>query len=213
MPSPAEKPRRRGRRQGAAVSREDVLLAAKQRFAEQGYAATTLRQVAGDAGVDAAMVSYLFGSKDGLFRESMRLILDPQRLATVIAQAPRTELGARLTHAYLGIWEHPESGDSMVTMLSSATSNSAAHEAFREFMRDYVLAAVAGALGGGPDTRLRAMLAATNLVGTALLRYVMAVGPLAEVSLEEAAAMIGPSVQRYLTADLDELGIPARYRQ
>ncbi len=195
------------------MSREEVLLAAKRRFAEQGYAATTLRQVAGDAGVDAAMVSYLFGSKDELFRESMRLILDPQRLAAVIAQAPPEELGVRLARTYLDIWEQPESGASMVTMLSSATSNSAAHEAFREFMRDYVLTAAAGALGGGPDTRLRAMLAATNLVGTALLRYVMAIGPLAEVSLEEAAAMIGPSVQRYLTADLDELHIPARYRQ
>ncbi|CAJ1585967.1 TetR family transcriptional regulator [[Mycobacterium] wendilense] len=212
MAAPAEKPRRRGRRQGASVSREQVLPAAKRRFAEQGYTATTLRQIAADVGVDAAMVLYLFGSKAELFRESMRLILDPQRLVAVIAEAPRAELGVRVARTYFEIWEDPESGPSLAAMLASATSNDDAHQAFREFMRDYVLTAAAGALGGGPDTRLRAMLAATNLVGTAMLRYVMAIGPLAEVSLAEAADMIGPSVQRYLTGDLDELNIPARFR-
>ncbi len=64
-------------------------------------------------------------------------------------------------------------------MLQSATSNSDAHEAFRAFMQSYVLTAVSGVLGGGEQARLRAMLAATNLVGTAILRYVMQVAPLA----------------------------------
>jgi Tetracyclin repressor-like, C-terminal domain len=56
------------------------------------------------------------------------------------------------------------------------------------------------------------MLAATNLVGTAVLRYVMAVGPMAEVALDEAVRFIAPSVRRYLTADADELGLPDAYR-
>lgn len=46
-------------------------------------------------------------------------------------------------------------------------------------MQNYVLTAVAGALGGGDEARLRAMLAATSLVGTAMLRYVMRIPPLA----------------------------------
>lgn len=207
----AQTSKRRGRRQGEPVSRETVLAAAKQRFAEQGYEKTTLRQIADDARVDPSMVLYLFGSKDGLFRESMRLILDPQKLVDAV-DGDSDELGSRLVRTYLQIWEDPDSGPSMATMLSSATSNPEARDAFRVFMRDYVLGAVSGALGGGPDTRLRAMLAATNLVGTAMLRYVMRVGPLAEVTLEEAVQMIAPSVQRYLTADSDELGLPAAYR-
>ena len=52
----------------------------------------------------------------------------------------------------------------------------------------------------------------TNLVGTAMLRYVIGVGPLAEVSVDEAVRMIAPSVRRYLTADADELGLPDSYR-
>lgn len=188
------------------------MTAAKQRFAEQGYEKTTLRQIATDAHVDPSMVLYLFGSKDGLFREAMKLIIDPQRLVDAIAGGGADNLGTRLVRTYLGIWDDPETGASMVAMLSSATSNPDANQAFRDFMREYVLTAVSGALGGGPDTRLRAVLAATNMIGTVFLRYIMRVGPLAEVSTEEAVRMIAPSVQRYLTADVDELGLPDGYR-
>jgi hypothetical protein len=37
-------------------------------------------------------------------------------------------------------------------------------------------------------------------------------GPLAEVSGEEVVRMIAPTVQRYLTADVTELGLPDDYR-
>ncbi|CQD10578.1 transcriptional regulator [Mycolicibacterium conceptionense] len=59
------------------MSRDAVLAAAKLRFAAEGYEKTTLRAIASDAHVDASMVLYLFGSKADLFRESLRLILDP----------------------------------------------------------------------------------------------------------------------------------------
>ena len=117
------------------------------------------------------------------------------------------DIGTRMVRAYLGIWEHPETGASMVAMLQSATSNPDAHEAFRGFMQNYVLTAVSDALGGGDDARLRAMLAATNLVGTAVLRYVMRVPPLATLSAEDVVTLIAPSVTRYLTAPADELGL------
>ena len=60
------------------MSRDAVLAAAKKRFASEGYERTTLRAIADDAHVDPSMVLYLFGSKLDLFRESLRLILEPQ---------------------------------------------------------------------------------------------------------------------------------------
>jgi AcrR family transcriptional regulator len=189
------------------VSRDAVLAAAKRRFAEQGYDKTTLRGVARDAHVDPSMVLYLFGSKVELFRESLRLIVDPDVLAAAIVGGDG-DIGARLARAYLGIWEKPETAHTMVSMLQSATSNSDAYQAFRAFMQHYVLTAVSGALGGGEQARLRVMLAVTNLVGTALLRYVMRVPPLATLSVDEVVGLIGPTVHRYLTADAAELGLP-----
>jgi AcrR family transcriptional regulator len=208
MAPPAKTPsRRRGRRQGEPVSRDAVLRAAKQRFAVEGYEKTTLRAIADDARVDPSMVLYLFGSKAELFRESLRLIIDPEVLAGALAEGDG-DMGTRMVRAYLGIWEHPDTAASMVAMLQSATSNPDAHEAFRAFMQNYVLTAVSGALGGGEQARLRALLAATNLVGTAVLRYVMRVAPLADLPAEDVVSLIGPAVTRYLTASADELGLP-----
>jgi hypothetical protein len=113
-----------------------------------------------------------------------------------------------MVRTYLRIWDSPDSGPTMVAMLQSATSNSDAHEAFRAFMQGYVLTAVSGGLGGGEHARLRAMLAASQLVGAAVLRYVMQIAPLATLSDDEVVRLLAPTVTRYLTADAAELGLP-----
>ena len=210
MASPAKTTKRRGRRQGEPVSRDVVLRAAKQRFAREGYEKTTLRAIARDAHVDPSMVLYLFGSKEELFRASLRLIIDPDMLVAALAGGPDADpdIGTRMVRTYLRIWEGPDTAASMRAMLQSATSNSDAHEAFRDFMQNYVLTAVSGVLGGGEQARLRAMLAASSLVGTAMLRYVMEVPPLATLSRDEVVRLIAPTVTRYLTADAEELGLP-----
>jgi len=207
VPSPRKTPGKRGRRQGDPVSREAVLAAAKQRFAQQGYEKTTLRAIAADANVDPAMVLYLFGSKADLFRESLRLIIDPNMLLGALEGTPE-DVGVRLVTTYLKIWESPETAASIRAMLVAATSNSDAHEAFRTFINDYVLTAVSAVLGGGEQTRLRAMLAGSNLVGTAMVRYVMDVPPLATLPAEDVVRLVAPTVTRYLTAPADELGLP-----
>ena len=199
--------RRRGRRQGEPVSRDAVLRAAKHRFAVEGYEKTTLRAIASDAHVDPSMVLYLFGSKAELFRESLRLIIDPDVLVAAMSEGD-DDIGTRMVRTYLGIWENPDTATSMVAMLQSATSNSDAHDAFRGFMQSYVLTAVSDVLGGGEQARLRAMLAATNLVGTAILRYVMRVAPLATLPRDDVVKLVAPAVTRYLTADAEELGLP-----
>jgi AcrR family transcriptional regulator len=52
---------------GQANGRERVLDAAAARFVEQGYAATTLRQIAGDIGIQAGSIYHHFSSKEELF--------------------------------------------------------------------------------------------------------------------------------------------------
>jgi AcrR family transcriptional regulator len=210
MPSPAKTTKRRGRRQGEPVSRDAVLAAAKQRFATEGYEKTTLRAIAKDAHVDPSMVLYLFGSKAELFRESLRLVLDPDALVSALRGSPGDDMdiGTRMVRTYLRIWETPETAMTLRAMLHAATSNTDAHDAFRGFMQEYVLTAVSAELGGGEQARLRAMLAGSQLVGTALLRYVMQVPPLATLTGDELVKLIAPTVTRYLTADAKELGLP-----
>ncbi|QDH34287.1 TetR/AcrR family transcriptional regulator [Porphyrobacter sp. YT40] len=46
-----------------------ITRAALRRFAGQGFEATSLREIAKDAGVDVALISYRFGGKLGLWKE------------------------------------------------------------------------------------------------------------------------------------------------
>lgn len=191
------------------MSRDAVLAAAKARFATEGYEKTTLRAIASDAHVDPSMVLYLFGSKADLFREALRMIVDPDVLVAALTGGPGedADIGTRMVRAYQRIWQSPDTGPTLVAMLQSATSNSDAHEAFRGFMQNYVLTAVSGVLGGDEEAQLRAMLAASQLVGMALLRYVMKIAPLAHLSDDEVVRLIAPTVTRYLTADAADLGL------
>ena len=66
LPNEARRP---GRPEGQTNLSEGILDAAEALFAEQGYAGTTLRQVAEKLGANPAMVAYYFKNKDNLFRE------------------------------------------------------------------------------------------------------------------------------------------------
>lgn len=53
-----------------------IVAAALDRFARQGFAGTTVREIAADAGVSAALVLHHFGSKDGVRRECDRRVIE-----------------------------------------------------------------------------------------------------------------------------------------
>ena len=72
---------RRGRGRPAAEDatglREQILDEAEARFARQGYAATSVREIAEAVDVNPAMVHYYFGSKHDLARQVMERVLEP----------------------------------------------------------------------------------------------------------------------------------------
>ncbi|MBD3649383.1 MAG: TetR/AcrR family transcriptional regulator [Pseudomonadales bacterium] len=81
----AAKPRKPGRpasRRGDQDSKKVLIDAAVKLFAERGFEAVSLREVAREAGVTAAMISYYFKDKQGLQRAVLESGLD--RLLEVI---------------------------------------------------------------------------------------------------------------------------------
>lgn len=76
------------------------------------------------------------------------------------------------------------------------------HEAAAKVLRDHVLRRVLERIADDldvPDPRLRAELAASHMIGIAILRYVVRVEPLASAEPREIVAMVAPTLQRYLT--------------
>jgi AcrR family transcriptional regulator len=114
--------KRSGRRPGPTTTREAIAEAARRQFAELGYDRTTMRGIASEAGVDAALVVRFYGSKDGLFRDVMAL---PPMVAEAIAglaDGPRETVGRRLAEAIVGMLENPRSRPVIVGRIRSATS-------------------------------------------------------------------------------------------
>jgi AcrR family transcriptional regulator len=62
---------------GTDDTKESILDAAERLFADHGFAATSLRGITSEAGVNLAAVNYHFGSKEELIRAVFRRRLDP----------------------------------------------------------------------------------------------------------------------------------------
>ena len=74
MTDPAILVRPGPRRRDAEATRSAILAAAKKQFALAGYDCT-LRDIAGEAGADVALVKRYFGGKEALFIEALRACL------------------------------------------------------------------------------------------------------------------------------------------
>ena len=62
---------RRASRPSADATRTRILEAAEHLFAQRGFHGVTVREIAQEAGVDAALANYHFGSKDQLFSTAL----------------------------------------------------------------------------------------------------------------------------------------------
>src|SRR5438067_12616441 len=188
---------RTGRRPGTGGTREKILAAARSRFGQEGYDGTTIRGIAAGAGVDPALVPHYFGSKEGVFLAAVEFPVDPSEFVPRLLAPGLEGLGERITLFFLETWDSP-AGASLLALIRSVVSSELAAELMREFVTREVLVRVAAEIRLDKP-QLRASLAATQLVGLAMLRYVLKVDALKSSSREELARWIGPSVQRYLT--------------
>lgn len=192
---------RRGRRPGESGTRQAILDAARARFAADGYAATTIRKIAADAGVDAALVMRFYRSKDDLFAAVMSI--SPEALSR-IAQAfdgPEQALGERVTRAHLTLWEgDPQDSEPLLAMLRAAIANPQAAAQLREFIQARLLHQIGPRLRDDHDATLRSGLAASMLVGVIVGRRIVQVPALVEEDLESIIRRVAPAIQMILTA-------------
>ncbi|MGW2937375.1 TetR/AcrR family transcriptional regulator [Streptomyces sp. NPDC055722] len=183
----------------APATRDSILEAAREEFSERGYEKTSVRGIAKAAGVDSALVHHYFGTKEQVFEAAIEVAFAPAMSAPdAIAQGPEEGVGERLTRFVLGIWENPTTRTPLLAILRSAVNNESAAAVFRRLVATQLLRRVAGQLDM-PEPELRAELAAAQLVGVAMLRYVVKVEPLASADLEQLVARLAPVVQGHLT--------------
>jgi AcrR family transcriptional regulator len=191
----------RGRRPGPSTTRTEILEAARTLFGVHGYDGTTLRMVADLAGVDTALVARAFDGKHGLFVAAVRWPWDPAEVLPTIVPGPRRTAGHRLGRLAVDTWEDPDRRAPIVALLASAWESDSARVLLREFVTTQVLVPFARACGfDRPE--LRGAVLAGHLLGLVLVRYVLAVEPLASLSVESFVEVVGAGAQRILTTDV-----------
>jgi AcrR family transcriptional regulator len=187
-----------GRRPGENATREEIVVAARKLFAENGYDRTTVRAIGAAAGVNAAMVHYFFGSKEQVFVAALALPVNPAQVVPVLVDGPREQFGQRVAGFLISLWTSPQTRPALLAMLRSMVNNEQAASMIREFFNAVVIERAADALG---VPRFRLAAAAGQAVGLMWFRFVVAIEPLAVADDSQIAGQLAAMIQ--FTIDRD----------
>ncbi|MGX1738906.1 TetR/AcrR family transcriptional regulator [Corynebacterium flavescens] len=197
-----------GRRKGTGNTRDAILQAAIDQFAERGFEGTTLRAITESVGVDVAMVRHFFGSKQGLFDEAV-LDRGDRNVQMLIDAEPNGRPAAQLLEAYFAMWEDERTAQT-VRALFRAALESEEHRArlqellskrLNESLRLLSLEgkSVAALDSGSGHGTLRTQLIASHLLGVGISRYILQITPLSEVPLEALVEQLTPVIEAYIS--------------
>ena len=184
----------RARKRDADATRAAILAAAKKHFARSGFDGAFLRDIAAEAGADAALINRYFGGKDGLFAAALKDSIAPDAIshwdrATFAAEIAKMMAG----HAH----QHVERTHAFEFLLQAATNpttapllNQAVQERFMGPIREWI---------GGADVDARARIFASVFIGLLVERLIRD-EPLAgrerEIFIERTAALLQSLVDR-----------------
>ena len=193
--------RSRGRRPGGPDTRGEILAAARESFAHKGFAGTTIRAVAAEAGVDPALVHHYFGAKDDLFLAALEIPVDPRALVPAVFDEGVAGAGERLLRLLLSVWDDPATRLPLIALVRNGLSQEAPQTLLQQGILRMVLAPLRAALPADEADR-RVQLVASQMVGLVMTRYLLALEPLASMPVDDVVAWVAPTLQRYLDGPL-----------
>ncbi|MGZ4477926.1 MAG: TetR/AcrR family transcriptional regulator [Nocardioidaceae bacterium] len=187
----------RGRRAGGPDTRGEILEAARESFADKGFARTTIRGVAVGSGVDPALVHHYFGSKDDLFLAALQIPVDPRAVLPEVFAPGLDGAGERLLRAVLPVWDDPDVRLPLVALVRTSVGHESAQTLLQDGLMRMVLTPLRELLPAD-EADTRSQLLATQMLGLIVTRYVLGLEPLASMPREQVVAWVAPNLQRYL---------------
>jgi AcrR family transcriptional regulator len=177
------------RRRNAAHTRQVLLDVARVRFIRDGYAATTVRDIADDAGVNVALINRYFTSKEGLFEACLASAVTDIR--DKFDELSPDAVAARIVQRIAGPADHAELQDGLLMLLRTTGDERI------DTMRRTVLEAVSERLAAahapdgqpGRDAVVRAEIVLATAIGLTLLRSSLRLEPVTSAGEQE---LIGP---------------------
>jgi AcrR family transcriptional regulator len=200
--------RRGGRRSGGSSSREKILEVARLAFPANGYAGTSLRGIARDAGVDPSLIVQFFGSKAGLFGAVVEWPFDASQIGTEIREVPADQVGEHTARMFISHWDRDEHRNPIISLVHAALADPAAAAMLREFITVNLTLPIVERVGADRP-QFRAALLASQLLGFGLSRYTLAFDALTSAPTEDLVAALGATLQHTCATPLTATGLPA----
>jgi AcrR family transcriptional regulator len=194
----------RGRRAGGPDTRGQILDAARESFAGNGFGRTTIRGVAADAGVDPALVHHYFGSKDDLFLAALEIGVDPREIVPAVFADGLEGAGERLLRVFLSVWDDPKTRLPLVALVRTSLGRESAQNLLHDGLVRMVFAPLREMLPADEADR-RSQLVTSQMLGLIVGRYLLGFEPFASMPADELVAWVGPNLQRYLSGPAPEV--------
>jgi AcrR family transcriptional regulator len=180
---------------------ERILRHARESFAERGYAATTLQNIARAAGVNTKLVRYYFTSKEDLLAECLVVPEEFLTRVRLLSDMPLSERGPALVQTHLACWADPNMALILRTSLLIAAHEPRAMAKVRAVFVDSLVPAIAGGIPAD-ELQVRGGLVASQLLGLAFARFIFAIDQTVAIADEEIVYMVGATIQHYLNGPL-----------
>ena len=175
------------------LTRERILLVAREAFATLGYERATVRKIAEKANIHPSMVMRYFSSKEGLFTASSAFDLRLRDLS----RFPPGEIGRALVEIFLDRWENNGATGDLPAILRLSVTHPEGRAKVIEVFTAQIMPSIKK-VARSKNRGQSATLVATQLVGLAFLRYVVQLPAVVNLEREELVENIGRTLQRYL---------------
>lgn len=178
--------------------RADVLAAARRLFAKNGYARTSIREIAAEADVNHALVVTYFGGKEALFLEVVGRFQIPQEALGGGIEG----LGARLARSYVERWENMADDDPWPALVRSAVSHEASRELLRSALEAQQTVPLGEVFGGTEDSPVRIALVQCLVAGMIMERYIYGLEPARSLPAAAFEAALAGLLQHAISGPL-----------
>jgi AcrR family transcriptional regulator len=199
--------RRQAGRPRSNLSRDKILEVARIAFPANGYAGTSLRGIARDAGVDPSLVVQLFGSKAGLFGAAVEWPFDASQIGAQIRDVPAEQVGGYVARIFIDRWERDEHRNPIISLIHAALADPGAAAMLREFITLNLTLPMVERVGADRP-QFRAALLASELLGFGLSRYALVFDALGSATNEDLVSALGTILQHTCMAPLSAVASP-----
>lgn len=183
------------------ATRATILAAARAAFQDKGYARTSLREVARQAGVQPSLIVHFYGSKAGLLAATVDWPFDTDVvIGRVLALGPE-HIGERLADVFLETWETEGRPNTVLALLHAAGDSPETIRLMREFFTATIVTPILQAIDVD-RAELRASLMSSYLLGLHVGRYLLTFDALTAADSNVLRQALASTLQHLCTGPL-----------